>query len=102
MPIEVAVGWPLFLHPFRRTALGRFDQAGDGDGAGEVAEDVDVIFHAVDEDWLAPDILQDTRHVGVQTGAEFRIFEKRNAVFRAEDDMKNDAGEGLRDSGVGL
>jgi len=45
---------------------------------------VDVIFQAiVDEDGLAPDGLQDARHVGVQACAEFRVFEKENTVLRA-------------------
>jgi len=63
---------------------------------------VDVIFHAIDEDGLAPDGLQGARHVGVQTGAEFRVFEKWAAVLRAEDNMQDDAGEGLWRSGAGL
>ena len=96
------ISWPLLLHPFRWTALCRFNQARDGDGAGKVAEDVNVIFHAIDEDGLAPDGLEGTRHVGVQAGAEFRVFEKGNAVLRAEDDMQDDAGEGLRHNGAGL
>ena len=59
-----------------------------------------MIFHAIDEDGLAPDVLQDACHVGVQAGAEFRVFEKRNTVLRAEDDMQDDAGEGLRHNGA--
>jgi len=102
LPIEVPISSSLFLHPFPSIALCRLDQARDGDGAGKVAEDVDVIFHAIDEDGLAPDVLQDARHVGVQPGAKFRVFEKRNAVLRAEDDMQDDAGEGLWHNGAGL
>ena len=100
--IEIMISWPLLLHPFRRTALCHLDQAGDGDGAGKVAEDVNVIFHAIDEDGLAADILKRARHVGVQAGAEFGVFEKGNAVLCAEDDMQDDAGEGLRHNGAGL
>ena len=61
-----------------------------------------MIFHAIDEDGLAADLLQDARHVGVQAGAEFRVVKKRNAVLRAEDDMQDDAGEGLRHNGAGF
>ena len=92
----------LLLHPFRRTALCRLDQASNGDGAGKVPEDVNVIFHAIDEDGLTADILKRARHVGVQAGAEFRVFEKGNAVLRAEYDMQDDAGEGLRHKEAGL
>ena len=60
---------------------------------------MDVILDAVDEDRLAPDVLQNARHVGVQPGAEFGVFEKWNAVLRAEDDMQDDAGQGLRHDG---
>ena len=55
-----------------------------------------------DEDGLAPNGLQGTRHVGVQAGADFRVFEKRNAVICAEDDMQDDAGERLWQNGAKL
>ena len=35
-----------------------------------------MIFHAIDEDRLAADILQGARHVGVQVGAEFRYMDR--------------------------
>ena len=96
LPVEVRVCRPLFLHPFRRTLLRLLDQACNGNGAGKIAEDVNVILGAIDEDRLAPNILQDARHISVQPGAKFGFFEKWNAVLRAEDDMQDDAGQGLR------
>ena len=58
-----------------------------------------MILNAADEDGLAPDGLQNARHVGVQPGAEFRVFEKRDTVLRAEYNVDDDAGEGLRHGG---
>ena len=77
----------------------RFHQLGDGDGAGEVAQDVDVILDAVDEDRFATDVLQDAGHVGVEACAEVCVFEKWHAVLRAEYNVDDDAGEGLRPGG---
>ena len=99
LPVEVAERRPLFLHPLRGTLLCLLHKPGDGDGAGKVAEDVDVIFHAADEDGLAPDVLQDARHVGMQPRTQFRVFEKGHAVLRAEDDMQDNAGKRLRHNG---
>ncbi len=87
LPVKVPVTWSLFLHPFRRTLLRFFHKPRDGDSAGQIAQDVNVILDAVDEDGFASDVLHHARHVSVQAGAEFRVFEKWNAVLRAEDDM---------------
>jgi len=74
----------------------RFHQLGDGDGAGKIAQDMDVILDAVDEDRFAADVLQDAGHVSVEPCAEIVILEKWHAVLRAENDMDDNAGEGLR------
>ena len=93
LPVKVPVSRPLFLHPFRRTLLGLFHQPGDGDGAGKIAKNVNVIFDAIDQDGLAPDALQDTRHISVQPCTKVRVVEKGGTVLRAEDHMEDDAGE---------
>ncbi len=53
---------------------------------------MNVIFGAIDDDRLAPNLLQNARHISVQPGANFGVFEKWNAVLRAEDNMQDDAG----------
>jgi hypothetical protein len=43
---------------------------------------VDVIFDAVDREGFATNVLQHARHIGVSSVADFRVFEKLNAVLR--------------------
>ena len=52
-----------------------------------------MIFDAVDEDGFAANVLQHASHVGVQSDAEFGVFQKGNAVLRAKGDMQYDAGK---------
>lgn len=55
-----------------------------------------MILHTVEQNRLAADALQNTRHVGMKPVPEFDIAKERRSVLRAEDHMKDDAGEGLR------
>ena len=52
-----------------------------------------MIFDSVDEDRFAADVLQDAGHIGMEAHAEFGIFEKRDAVLRAEDEVHDNTGE---------
>jgi len=61
LPEEIGECCPLLLYPLRGTLLRLLHQPGDGDGEGKVAEDVNMIFNAADEDGLAADGLQNTR-----------------------------------------
>ncbi len=96
LPEEVAISRPLFLHPFRGRLLRLLNQARNGDGAGKITKNMNVILGAIDQDRIAPNLLQDARHIRVQPSAKFDVFEKRNAILCAEDDMQDDAGQGLR------
>ncbi len=60
---------------------------------------MDVIFDPTEENRLAPDGLQDTRHISEQPSAKIRVFEKRHTVLRAEDNMEDDASKRLRHGG---
>jgi hypothetical protein len=46
-------------------------------------------------------VLENTGDVGVELAA-FLISEQLSAAFRAEDEMNDDVGEGLRHTGVAL
>lgn len=52
-----------------------------------------MIFDTTNNDRLAPNVLQNARHVSMQSSAKFDISEKRNTVLRAEDNMQNETGE---------
>jgi len=99
LPEKIRIGRALLLHPHGGAVFHRFHQLGDGDGAGKIAQDVNVILDAVDEDRFAADALQDSGHVGVEPCAEAGVFEERHAVLRAENNVDDDAGEGLRHGG---
>lgn len=54
-----------------------------------------MVLHTIDENRLAAEILQYTRHVGVRPRAHLPIAEKGHAVLRAEHDVEHHAGKGL-------
>ena len=95
LPEEIPIGGSLFLHPFRGVLLRLFHQIGDRDGTGEIAQDVNMILDAIDEDRLAANVLEHARHIGVESGADSGVFQKRYAILRAENEMQDNAGERL-------
>jgi hypothetical protein len=57
----------LFLKVFCRPGFENPNQVGDGNLSGKPAENVDMIFCAIDEDRLATGALQNASEVSVKT-----------------------------------
>ena len=86
---------PLRFDPFGRRLFNVLDDLTDRNGAGEIEEKVGVVFHRIDKDRGASQVLQHGGHVGVQRIAN-RIGDEGFATLGAEDEMDMKAGEGLR------
>jgi hypothetical protein len=56
---------------------------------------MNVVFNAVDEDWVAADALEHASHVSVHSRTLVSIVEKWDSALRAEDDMEDNASERL-------
>jgi hypothetical protein len=95
LPIETAEGRGFGLEPFGGAGFELLDQFGDGDFSRELAEDVDVVFDAVDGERGTVERFEDGDEIGVEFAAEGFVFEGGLAVFGTEDDVDQDVGEGL-------
>jgi hypothetical protein len=67
----------------------------NGDGAGEIAKDMDMIFYSVDDDRIATHVLQGSGQVGMRAGAKFRVLKELDTVLCAKRDVENDPSKGL-------
>lgn len=93
LPMELGELRSFGLQPFGRLGLDRFDQIHDRHLPREIAQHMDVIFHAVNQNGWAFDVDQNLGHVSVEFLADRRIAQPRSAVLGAEDQMHNDAGQ---------
>lgn len=82
LPVETAECGALCLQPLGRAGFEFFDELGNGDLAGEVTEDVDVVFDAVNGEAGAVEGFEDRDEVGVQFLADTFVFEEWLAIFR--------------------
>ena len=58
-----------------------------------------MVFDTIDDDGLAPQVLQGACHVGMESGPQFRVLEKGHPVLGAEDDVQDNTGKRLRHGG---
>ena len=72
LPAEASVLRALFLHPPRWRCLHGFDETGDGDRTGKIAENVNMVLNAIDQDRFTINLLKDPGHIGMKAGREVR------------------------------
>ena len=85
----------LGLDPLRGRFLDLLNGRADGDGTGQMEEDMNVIIDRIDDVGRADEILKNGCHVGMQDGAH-RIGDETFTMLGAEDKMNVEASEGLR------
>ena len=73
-----------FLHPF-----------GLRDGASESREQMNVVFHAGDEDRRAIELFGDAAEIRVECITRGFVAQERPAVFGGEDEVNVNGGKGL-------
>ena len=100
LPMEVAQGRVFGFEPFGRAYFELLDEVGDRGGARELAQDVDVIFDAVDGETRTIERFEDGDGIGVELVADRWVVQKGMAMFRGEDDVNQDVCEGLGHGGV--
>jgi len=83
------------LYEFRGVFLEDLQNLGGGQFPGDLAEDVDVIGDATNDDVVAFEVLKDPCLVGMHARAN-GIGEVRPAVFRGEYDVYGESMKGLR------
>ena len=84
----------LGFDPLGRGFFDLLDDLADGNGSGQVEEQVGVVLHRIDKDRRTAEVLQDCGHVGVQGAADV-VCDDAFAVFGAEHEVNVEAGEGL-------
>lgn len=94
LPMEIPELRPFGLNPFRRTDLDLLHHLRNGLGARQGEEQVDVVLHPADAQRWAAGRFEHRREIGVQLRLDFRR-EDAFTVFRAEDEVGQEAGEGL-------
>jgi hypothetical protein len=84
----------LGFDPFGRGFFNILDDFADRDGSGEVEKQVGVVLDGIYENGMATEILQDSGHISMQSGAD-RVGDKAFAIFCAEDEVDVEPSEGL-------
>ena len=95
MPLEVGVIATAFLQPEIRDAFQFLHPFGLRDGAPEAREQMDVVFHATDEEGRAIELFGDTAEIRMERVACRFVAQERPAVFGGEDQMNVNGGKGL-------
>lgn len=90
LPIETEQFFPLLLKPFGRGSLQLLDQIGDSPGSGHGAEDMDMIFRAVDTERQYPQLTADLSEIGMGMVAQFGINKEGDSFPGRKDEMEKD------------
>lgn len=85
----------LGFDPLGRGFFDLLDDLADGNGSGQVEEQVGVVLHRIDKHGGTAEILQDAGHVAVERIAH-GIGDEGFTILRAENEVDVEAGEGLR------
>ena len=96
LPREIVEVGAFGFQPERRPALDLLDHLRRFAGARQSREDMNVVFHAADDDGLAIEIGQDAAEVAVQFLAERFVAEQRATFFGRENRMHKNLCERLR------
>ena len=95
LPLEVGVIATTCLQPEVRDAFQFLHPFGLRDGASEAPEQMDVVFHAADEDGRAIELFGDAAEIRMERVARGFVAKERPAVFGGKDQMKVNGGKGL-------
>ena len=101
LPREIGIRRVLVLDPTRGRTLCLLDNLGGRMVFGLRKQDVGVISDGIDFDERRIVVLENTGDKGVEL-ATFLIAKEPAAALRAEHEMDNDIGKGLRHAGVAL
>src|SRR5437773_8139453 len=95
LPLELGVIASALLQPEVRDAFQFLHPFGLRDGAPESREQMQVVFHATDEDGRAIELFGNAAEIGVERVARGFVAQERAAVFGGEDEMNVNDGKGL-------
>ena len=95
LPFEVGVIATAFLQPEVRDAFQFLHPFGLRDGASESREQMDVVFHAADEDGRAIELFGDAAKILLERVARGFVAQERSTVFGGKDQMNVNGGKGL-------
>ncbi len=98
LPCESRQAWRLSLEPFRRRRFKLSHQVRHGSRAGQTNRQMDVVRNAPGTIAFAVRVTRHSSEIGVERRAHGGV-EHRFAIFRAEDHMHKEKGEGLRHDG---
>ena len=87
LPLEVGVIATAFLQPKVRDAFQFLHPFGLRDGTSEAREQVDVVFHAADEEGRAIELFGDAAEIRMERVARGFVAQERATVFGGEDQM---------------
>src|SRR6266700_7757176 len=94
LPFEVGVIATAFLQPEVGDALQFLHPFGLRDGASESREQMDMVFHAADEDGRAIELFGDAAETRMERVARGFGAQQRSAVLGGEDKMNVNGGKG--------
>src|SRR5437667_4668947 len=95
LPFEVGVIATAFLQPEVRDAFQFLHPFGLRDGAPEASEQMDMVFHATDEDGRAIELFGNPAEIRVEGVASGFVAQELATVFGGEDEMNVNGGKGL-------
>jgi len=95
LPFEVGVIATAFLQPEVGDGFQFLHPFGLREGASETREQMDVVFHAADEEGRAFELFGDAAEIRVEHVARGFVAQERSAVFGGEDQMNVNGGKGL-------
>ncbi len=95
LPFEIGKFVVAFLEPEIGDAFQFLDPFSLGDGAGESREQVDVIFHAADEESRAIELFGSAAEIFVERVADRFVAQEWAPVFGGENEVDVNRGEGL-------
>src|SRR5437764_5158697 len=89
LPRKRRLLWKRLMNPVRRASLDFSDNFSNRNHGRQFGEEVDVILGSVDEIQFAVELSNDAAEVGEEPRFK-RGIDERSAVFRREDDMRED------------
>jgi hypothetical protein len=96
LPMEIGILAPHRLDPFGGTCLEFPNHFLDRVVAGEVAENVHMVFDSIDQNRMAIEVLEDLSLQRVHFFSMPRVLKPNSSIFRAVDEMDQNIGKSLR------
>jgi len=95
LPLEVGVITTAFLQPEVGDAFQLLHPFGLRDGASETREQMNMVFHATDEERWAIELLGDAAEIRMQRVARGFVAQERPAILGGKDQVDVNGGKGL-------